>query len=725
MNLDQAIQAFFDEAFELMQQMEDILLDAESTQSDPELLNALFRTIHTIKGSAGLFALDGIVGFTHQVENALDRLRSGELTLNENLTSLLLRCHDHVKTMLQALVNQSDGPDETSQAALLAELAALTATAGGTPASEPEPATATADTAATMDWLLYLGFGPDVLRHGLDPASFLSYLGTLGEVSHVIPLLPGLQAGTAYDPEQNYLQLALRFRGETTLATLHDVFEFAREDSHILIAPLADAAATLARNEAGLGDAELAQVHAHWLTLGMQTPDEAVAASPDEPEQAADSGAQSAAPLAASVAAPPAGSSNPKKAKTAEKAGEGRFIRVEAEKLDALINLIGELVIAGAAGNLLARQHGAMALQEWSQGISTLIEQIRTGTLSMRMVQIGEIFNRFPRVVRDVTKELGKDVQLDIVGADTELDKSMIDKLGDPLMHLIRNAIDHGIETVAVRTERGKPAQGTVRLNAYHESGSILIEVSDDGGGLHRDRILAKAIDRGLITADAALTEQEIFALIFEPGFSTAAQVTSISGRGVGMDVVRRSIEQLRGTIQIDSTPDVGTVFRIRLPLTLAIIDGFLVEIGKATYVIPLEAVIECIELPEALRDASHADHLNLRGELLPLLRLASFLEVPAAENARQNVVVVRTGDRKVGLVVDGLLGEFQTVIKPLGSMFSHIKVIGGSTILGNGQIALILDVNELVQHVTLRDSARFSLNHDFAMLGISPQPTK
>lgn len=723
MNLDQAIQAFFDEAFELLQQMEDILLDAESTQSDPELLNALFRTIHTIKGSAGLFALDGIVGFTHQVENVLDRLRSGEIALDESLTSLLLRCHDHVKAMLQALVNQTAGPDTASQEALLAELGELTgATVAAAPASEAGPET---HAGGDDDWLLYLGFGPDVLRHGLDPASFLSYLATLGEVSHVIPLLPGLQAGTAYDPEQNYLQLALRFRGETTLATLHDVFEFAREDSHILIAPLADAAATLVRNEAGLGDAELAQVHAHWLTLGMQQPEVAVAASPDEPGQAADSGAPSAAPLAASVAAPPAGSSNPKKAKTAEKAGEGRFIRVEAEKLDALINLIGELVIAGAAGNLLARQHGAMALQEWSQGISTLIEQIRTGTLSMRMVQIGEIFNRFPRVVRDVTKELGKDVRLDIVGADTELDKSMIDKLGDPLMHLIRNAIDHGIETVAVRTERGKPAQGTVRLNAYHESGSILIEVSDDGGGLHRDRILAKAIDRGLITADAALTEQEIFALIFEPGFSTAAQVTSISGRGVGMDVVRRSIEQLRGTIQIDSTPDVGTVFRIRLPLTLAIIDGFLVEIGKATYVVPLEAVIECIELPESLRDSTGTDHLNLRGELLPLLRLASFLEVPAAENARQNVVVVRTGDRKVGLVVDGLLGEFQTVIKPLGSMFSHIKVIGGSTILGNGQIALILDVNELVQHVTLRDSARFSLSHDVAMMGIATHNNK
>ncbi|WP_051304453.1 chemotaxis protein CheA [Chitinilyticum litopenaei] len=714
MNLDQAMQAFFDEAFELLQQMEAILLDAESTQSDPELLNALFRTIHTIKGSAGLFALDDIVGFTHQVENVLDRLRGGELALTETLTSLLLRCHDHVKAMLQALASHGTAPDATLGHALLAELAGLSGQAGAATPGEPS-AEATA-AAAHQDWLLYLGFGPDVLRHGLDPASFLSYLATLGHIEQVIPLYSGLNAVSDYDPEQNYLQLALRFAGHCDLATLHDVFEFAREDSHILIAPLADAARQLADAGGALPEAELQQARQSWLALGMMEGGKVA--------HAADQGM--AAKIETVAGTPPPGTGDPaaspvaasKKVKANERAGESRFLRVEAEKLDNLINLIGELVIAGAAGNLLAQQTGSTALQEWNQGVSGLIEQIRTGALSMRMVQVGEIFNRFPRVVRDVSKELGKEIELKISGADAELDKTMVEKLGDPLMHIVRNAMDHGIEGTELRRLRGKPAQGTVRLNAYHESGSIVIEISDDGGGLNREKILKKAIDRSLIAPDAQLADQEIYALIFEPGFSTADQITNISGRGVGMDVVRRSIEALRGIISIDSELEVGTVFRIRLPLTLAIIDGFMVQAGDAIFIVPLESIVECVELPEEQSGNNSCDHLNLRNELLPLLRLATFFELPHPTPPRQNVVILQLGDRKAGLVVDRLLGEFQTVIKPLGSMFRSLKPIGGSTILGNGQVALILDVNELVTHVINRDAVKYSLAADQAHLG-------
>jgi two-component system chemotaxis sensor kinase CheA len=297
--------------------------------------------------------------------------------------------------------------------------------------------------------------------------------------------------------------------------------------------------------------------------------------------------------------------------------------------------------------------------------------------------------------VRDVSIELGKDIALEISGGDTEVDKSVVDKIGDPLMHLVRNSMDHGIEAAALRAARGKPAQGTLRLNAYHESGSIVIEVSDDGGGLNRDKILAKAIERGLVMPGANLSDKEIYALIFEAGFSTADQVSNLSGRGVGMDVVKRNVTSLRGTIEIDSEMGVGATMRIRMPLTLAIIDGFLVGVGSSSFVIPLDNVIECIELP---RQATEQDYMDLRGEVLPFIRLRQIYDIAGDIPRRQNIVVVGYGEHKAGLVVDRLLGEFQTVIKPLGKLFQHLQGIGGSTILGSGEVALILSVSSMIQ---------------------------
>jgi two-component system chemotaxis sensor kinase CheA len=325
--------------------------------------------------------------------------------------------------------------------------------------------------------------------------------------------------------------------------------------------------------------------------------------------------------------------------------------------------------------------------------LSRLVENIRDAALQLRMVQIGETFNRFNRVVRDASRDMEKDIELVITGGETELDKSVVEKLGDPLMHLVRNAIDHGIEPTALRAERDKPAQGQVRLNAFHDSGSIVIEVSDDGGGLPRERIRRKAIEKGLIDENAALTDDEIVNLIFEAGFSTADQVTNISGRGVGMDVVRRNIQSLRGSVDVRTIEGEGSTFTIRLPLTLAIIDGFLTGVGSAAYVVPLDSVVECIELQDIAADRNF---LNLRGEVLPLVRLREMFEVDGAPPVRQNVVVVQYAGHKAGLVVDALLGEFQTVIKPLGALFRNIRGIGGSTILGTGEVALILDVPAL-----------------------------
>lgn len=376
-----------------------------------------------------------------------------------------------------------------------------------------------------------------------------------------------------------------------------------------------------------------------------------------------------------------------------KKAVEARLIRVQADKLDQLIDLVGELVIAGASANLLGQKSGISELIESTSVLSRLVENIRDAALQLRMVQIGETFNRFHRVVRDVSKEIGKEIDLLINGAETELDKTVVEKIGDPLMHLVRNAIDHGIEPPEVREAHGKPRQGQLELNAYHDSGSIVIEVRDDGHGISRDKILHKAIERGLVQPSQTLSDQEIINLIFEPGFSTADKVTNLSGRGVGMDVVRRNIQGLRGSVDVVTQEGEGSTFTIRLPLTLAIIDGFLVSVEKASYVIPLDMVVECIELQD---QSSDRDFLNLRGEVLPFVRLREMFDIEGTPPARENVVVVQHAGQKAGIVVDRLLGEFQTVIKPLSSIFRHLRGISGSTILGSGDVALILDVQAL-----------------------------
>jgi two-component system chemotaxis sensor kinase CheA len=385
------------------------------------------------------------------------------------------------------------------------------------------------------------------------------------------------------------------------------------------------------------------------------------------------------------------------------KARENQSIRVDSDKLDNLINLIGEMVIAGAGTALNAQALGDSALLESISTLTRLVEEVRDSALRLRMVQIGATFNRFQRVVHDVSKELGKDIELVITGAETELDKAVIEKIGDPLMHLVRNAIDHGIEPAAVRLTKGKPPTAKLHLHARHDSGCIVIEVSDDGAGLNRDRILQKGIDRGLVQAGQAIDDAEIYNLIFEPGFSTAQGVTNLSGRGVGMDVVKSNITALRGTVELETYPDEGTLFRVRMPLTLAIIDGFLVGVETSSFVVPLDMVLECVELNSTVAAQDDRDYINLRGELLPFIRLRSLFELGGEAPKRENLVVVNASGTKVGLVVDRLMGEFQTVIKPLGSLFKQVRGVGGSTILGNGEVALILDIPSLVDYIVGR----------------------
>ncbi|MDY6891431.1 MAG: chemotaxis protein CheA, partial [Pseudomonadota bacterium] len=383
---------------------------------------------------------------------------------------------------------------------------------------------------------------------------------------------------------------------------------------------------------------------------------------------------------------------------------ESSLIRVDSARLGQLINLVGELVISNAAIKLRVEEQGLAELNELVETSEHLVEEIRDNALQLRMVQIGDTFSRFRRVVRDVSRELGKEIELVITGGETELDKTVVEKMTDPLTHLVRNSLDHGIEMPQDRIKAGKPPCGTLSLDACHDSGHIVIRIQDDGAGLDAEKIRRKAEALGLITPDQVMSDKEVYQLIFAPGLSTKEKASNLSGRGVGMDVVKRSIEALRGNIEIDSEPAVGTTVTIHLPLTLAIIDGFMVGARGERYVIPLSMVEECVEMDSSQWQLDEARrYVNLRGEVMPYLYLSEFLQIPEADQRarRESLVVVRIGQHKAGFVVDTLYGELQTVIKPLGSLFNGFRGISGSTVLGSGEVALILDVQGLIQAAT------------------------
>jgi two-component system chemotaxis sensor kinase CheA len=704
------IDTFLLEAREQLEAMEKGLLQAEGGGCDEECVNAIFRAAHTIKGSGGMFGFEPVVRFTHGMESVLDRVRDGEIPLDANLTELLLGCCDHLALLVEetaagrALPTAATAEGGRLAGRLADYLIPATATAlVALPVAVPPAPTFDGfdgAAAATDNWHISLRFGRDVLRNGMDPMSFLRYLETRGEIVALTVIDDALPGIAGFDPEDCHLGFELAYRSDLDKTAIEGVFEFVRDDATIHILPPQSHVARYVEMIAGLpeDDLRLGRILVECGTLTENELDEALKSQRAAPaaqrpalgvilveEQRVQPEVVAAALDKQRGAAAPARST----------------IRVDAEKLDQLINLIGELVIAGAGTSVTAQRGDPAAMLEAASTMNRLVEEVRDSALNLRMVEIGETFTRFQRVVRDVSKQLGKDIRLVIDGADTELDKTVVEKIGDPLMHLVRNSMDHGIESREARLAAGKPAQGTLRLNAYHDAGSIVIEVGDDGGGLNRDKILAKAVERGIVAADQPLSDREIHALIFEPGFSTAEQVSDLSGRGVGMDVVRRNIEALRGAIEIDSEIGRGTTMRIRLPLTLAIIDGFLVGVGDASFVIPLDLVVECVELPKQRRNGNR---VSLRGQLLPFLRLADQFEMASAAGAREQIVIVQFGEQRAGLVVDALHGEFQTVIKPLGSMFSDLTGISGSTILGSGEVALILDVPNLI-HTAVRET--------------------
>lgn len=720
MNIDQALLTFLEESRELLHQMEDALLYLETGEQNEDIVNAMFRAAHTIKGSAGLFSLNDVVTFTHVVENILDQVRSGEIRITPDLAAVLLPCGDHIGTLISEAIDKEGKPGAELLAngeLLLTKLKAFSKTPTDNSLESPQvemtstPLEATPSvnsdindsTVTTDNWHISLRFGKDVLRNGMDPASFLRYLAKLGEIVYVTTLFDKMPAAESMDPESCYIGFEVDLKSDVSKKEIEDAFEFVKDDCRISILTPNSRVSDYIQLIQDLpeGEEKLGQILIRSGALTQRELEDGLA------RQSASISDQAEAPLIGQILVdqgmvqqPVVDAAIAKQQNIREKRPqESRLIRVQADKLDALINLVGELVIAGASANLLAQNSGDGALLEATSTMSRLVEEIRDGALQLRMVQIGETFHRFQRVVRDVSKELGKDIDLVISGAETELDKTVVEKISDPLMHLVRNSIDHGIESADLRIARGKSQKGHLRLNAYHDSGSIVIEVADDGGGLNKNKILQKALEREVIASSHNLTDKEIFNLIFEPGFSTSDAVSNISGRGVGMDVVRRNIEALRGTIDLDSGEGVGTTVRIRLPLTLAIIDGFLVGVSNNAYVVPLDTVLECVELTPAQQKASHTtNYINLRGEVLPFLRLRDLFGVEGPPPRRESIVVMQYAGQQAGLMVDSLMGEFQTVIKPMGKLFAHLKGIAGSTILGSGDVALILDVPSLVQ---------------------------
>ncbi|MEN2673561.1 chemotaxis protein CheA [Herbaspirillum huttiense] len=713
MKKDSARDAVVQEARELLVAMEAALLQIEMEGPSRDSINAIFRAAHTIKGSAGLFAFDSIVQFTHQVEHVLDLVREERLPLNAPMMSLLLQCGDYVSDLVDAIERnqEAEEPNAERRATLLAALAevAQSASAPGEAASEPArllqrlTGTASADAAhggdahrdaalqATADypyWHLSLQFNENVLRDGLDPLSFLHYLRSLGRIVAILPVEADIPEAAAMDAESCYLGVEICLASDSTRQTLEDVFEFVRDDSRIDILPPQSPLAAYATVLQRLAPDDAARLAAQWRSLDLF----------NEAQWRCLGAATLADAAAPAVPAAAPGAGTRPRPLDERRAQEQKFIKIEVSKLDQLIDLVGELVIAGASARLIARRRKDSQFEEATQAIDSLMEQIRDAALTLRMVQINEVFQRFPRIVRDIARDLDKDIDLTMTGSETELDKSMVERLADPLMHIVRNAIDHGIEPAAERIAAGKPPKASLRLNAMHESGSVLVEVMDDGRGMDRTRILEKAIAQGLTTPEAELSDAEIYRFVFEPGFSTAEQVTELSGRGVGMDVVKRNIDALQGEVAIDTEPGRGTVVRIRLPLTLAIISGFQVVVGNAVFVIPLDMVVECIDMPPR-QNGSHI--VAVRGEPLPFVPLRELFDLPAREQARarKSLVIVQYGQLRAGLLVDGLLGECQAVIKPLGRLFGKVKGLSGSTILGDGRVALILDIPHLVQH--------------------------
>jgi two-component system chemotaxis sensor kinase CheA len=665
MNARHPAQTFLLEADDLLLRIEEIALELNPGDGASDLINQLFRAFHTVKGSGAMFGFDTVAEFTHHVETVLDCVREGRLPVSAELIRLILQSKDRIKTLLDAAQTNADVPAAQGAeivAALQALLPDANEDASRRPTGNQDHATAAISLLATAAQTYQIYFRPaaDVMASGTNPIALLNELQALGDCRVVaktdqIPPLEQLQ------PDRCYLAWNISLTTDKGLNAIRDVFLFVEDSSELRIEPVPAAAPAV-----GLPPSP--------------SPSAAPATGSGEtPQQNLRQGAPESA--------------------TRKPPGHQASVRVPSDRLDRLINLVGELVMNQSRLSQVAAQANVPNLSGPVEELERLVDELRDNVLGIRMMPIGTTFSRFKRLVHDLSAQLDKEIDLVTAGEETELDKTVLDQLGDPLVHLIRNSIDHGIEAPEGRVQAGKPRRGTIRLAAAHVGSNVIITITDDGRGLDPEAIRAKALEKGLIAADANLSDRAMYDLIFQPGFSTAKKVTGVSGRGVGMDVVKRQFEALRGQVAMTSKAGQGTTLTLTLPLTLAIIDGLLVEIGSDQFIIPMSVVTENVELQRAERHRNNGRNVvSVRGELVPYVRLREAFTVPGPELETEKTVIARHGDDRVGLVVDRVLGSHQTVIQPLGRFYRNVGLVSGATIMGDGRVALILDLGGLIR---------------------------
>lgn len=685
-------EAYREEVFELLVEVEETLLEIEKNPEDTEAVNRLFRAMHTIKGSGNMFGFNDIADFTHHVETVLDKVRDGSIPVSRELITLILSSADHIKSMIHAAAGQSE-TDVNRGNEIISRLEAILQEGGAKVAEQPRLDKIPPPEPETQEEKTYrIRFHPDkeLFILGTNPATIMEDLRNLGPCKIIahgkdIPLLNDL------DPTKCHLFWDIILTTERGVNAIRDIFIFFEENSLLQIAIIDESCelsdetdykklGEILVEKSDLSAPDLEQILKSRKKIGENLV-EADMVDPSLVESALIEQQQV--------------QENRQKRKEAQTQSS---IRVPAEKLDSLVALVGELVTAQARLSQKTAEHNNSELMTIAEEVERLVSSLRENTMSIRMVQIGIIFSSLKRLVRDLSEELGKQIVMTTIGGDTELDKTVIEQLKDPLLHIIRNSIDHGIEEPEERIRKGKPPHGTIHLSAEHEGAHVSIHIIDDGKGLDKEKLKQKAIEKGLIGPDAELSDKEAFQLIFAPGLSTANRVSDLSGRGVGMDIVKRNIESLRGTVSVESIPASSTTISLKLPLTLAIIDGLMVTINENYYILPLANVEECVELTaEQANRIRGRNILNVRGEVVPYIRLRNTFGINGNPPPIEHIVISEVNNRRIGFVVDHVIGSHQTVIKSLGPAFKEAHEISGATILGDGRVALILDVNRLV----------------------------
>jgi two-component system chemotaxis sensor kinase CheA len=685
MAVDVHQEVFIQEAQELLQELEESLLELENDTEDMDVVARIFRAMHTIKGSGAMFGFENLAHLVHDVETAYDMVRNGELKVTKDMLDYSLKTCDVIKELLEDSSKKSDSP-------LAMEILDFFRRCQGAPApseTNEHKKTGSASEENKKETTYRIRFKPNenILMQGTDPELLILELEEMGE-SKVVAHTTSTPPLEEMDPEKCYAFWDIILTTTKSKNEIMDVFIFVEDDSEIKISVI--------DNEYIEQDQykKLGEILLEKGDITKEALEELISKKKMLGEMMVEEGLVAPEAVKSALEEQEHIKNIRAKKQAAESAAS---VRVPSEKLDSLIDLVGELVTVQARLNQTAASGNNAELHKIAEEVERLVWELRDNTMSIRMLTIGTTFSKYKRLVRDLAKELGKDIDLITKGEDTELDKTVIEKLGDPLVHLVRNSVDHGIESPENRLKAGKPAKGTVTLSAEHSGDSVLIQIKDDGKGLDRNVLIKKAMEKGLIQENAELTDKEAFELIFAAGFSTAAVVSNVSGRGVGMDVVKRNIEALRGTIDIDSVKGKGTTITLKLPLTLAIIDGLLVQIGKQFFIIPLSIVNECIEFKEKLhRTESGRRILKVRDDLVPYVKMRDIFGITDELPEIQQIVIIELEGRRIGFVVDNVIGDHQTVIKSLGKSFKDVECISGASVLGDGSVALIIDVMKI-----------------------------